>query len=161
MAMREGDERDPAGRLAAHAGPRIELIAQSFRRLVGRDLVGGGPDLAGALWVAPQAIVAHGTEPDAVFFYGNQLALSLFETPAEDFVQMPSRRSAEPMHREARARLLDEVTRRGFIDDYSGVRISAAGRRFRIEQAIVWNLIDEDGRVHGQAATFANWTRLD
>ena len=51
--------------------------------------------------------------------------------------------------------LLDRVTSSGFIDDYAGIRISAKGRRFRIENAIVWNLIDADGVRHGQAATFA------
>lgn len=156
------DERADTFRLmSAHAGARLELIAGSFRRLVGQDLVAGGPDLAGAVWSAPRAVVAHGTQDEPVFFYGNQLALSLFETTAEAFIRMPSRRSAEPSHREERARLLDAVTRRGFIDDYSGVRISAGGRRFRIERAIVWNLVDESGRIQGQAATFADWTPID
>lgn len=161
MVMRGDNEPNPFRFLSVHAGVRLDLIASSFRRLVGQDLVSGGTGLASALWAAPRAIVAHGTEPEPVFFYGNRLALSLFETTATDFIQMPSRRSAEPVHREDRARLLNEVTRRGFIDDYSGVRISAAGRRFRIERATVWNLVDERGGLHGQAATFSHWTRLD
>ena len=57
--------------------------------------------------------------------------------------------------RDERQRLLERVTQRGFIDDYAGVRISATGLRFRIEKAVVWNLIDAQGRRHGQAATFA------
>ncbi|MEA3642760.1 MAG: MEKHLA domain-containing protein [Lamprobacter sp.] len=47
------------------------------------------------------------------------------------------------------------VAERGFIDDYRGVRVSASGRRFMIEQASVWNLTDAQGRPAGQAATFA------
>ena len=50
---------------------------------------------------------------------------------------------------------LDRVNAQGFIDDYAGIRISAKGRRFRIGNAIVWNLIDADGVRRGQAATFA------
>ncbi len=73
---------------------------------------------------------------------------------------MPSRLSTEPMLREERQTLLDRVARAGFIDDYSGIRISATGRRFRIEQATVWTLIDEQGAVHGQAATFDRWVDL-
>jgi hypothetical protein len=46
------------------------------------------------------------------------------------------------------------VGRDGFIDDYAGTRISATGRRFRIERAVVWNLIDAAGVRHGQAAMF-------
>ena len=65
------------------------------------------------------------------------------------------------MHRDERARLLDAVTRDGFIDDYRGVRISKTGRRFLIENATVWNLLDENGAPYGQAATFSAWKYVD
>jgi len=52
------------------------------------------------------------------------------------------------------------VRENGFIDDYSGIRISSTGRRFHIRQAIVWNVLDEDGRYAGQAATFSSWEFL-
>ena len=45
----------------------------------------------------------------------------------------------------------------GFIDDYTGVRISASGRRFRIDKAVVWNLVDQEGLYRGQAACFDAW----
>ena len=140
---------------------RIALIDESYRRLTGRQLVQPQDDLALAFWNAPRAIVAHGTEADPIFFYGNALALELFEMSADVFTRLPSRLSAEPMHRDERAELLDRVARDGFIDDYAGIRIAATGQRFRIEQAIVWNLIDAAGAVHGQAATFDRWTMLD
>jgi hypothetical protein len=54
--------------------------------------------------------------------------------------------------------LLAEVAAHGFIDNYSGIRISKMGRRFRIEQATVWNLVNESGEAQGQAATFRQWT---
>jgi len=139
--------------VAASAGPRLGLIAQSYERLTGRSL----PE---PLWTAPCVILAHGTQADPIFFYGNRLALELFETTAEQHIATPSRLSAEPLAREERARLLAQVAARGFIDDYAGVRVSATGRRFRIERATVWNLIDADGALHGQAAMFANWTGL-
>jgi PAS domain-containing protein len=145
----------------ASAGARLPLIAESFQRLTGRPLAPPAGDLAAALWTAPRAIVAHGLEADPVFFYGNRLALELFEIDVADFIHMPSRLSAEPLAREERARLLARVGEAGFIDDYAGVRISAKGRRFRIEQAVVWNLADADGRTHGQAATFDRLTPLD
>ena len=140
---------------------RIGLIDESYRRLTGRQLGQPRDDLAVALWHAPRAIVAHGTEADPIFFYGNALALDLFEMPADEFMRLPSRLSAEPMLRDERARLLDRVTRDGFIDDYAGIRISASGQRFRIEPATVWNIIDATGAMHGQAATFDRWTMLD
>ncbi|HLO63007.1 MAG TPA: MEKHLA domain-containing protein [Azonexus sp.] len=145
-----------------HAGkdPRLALIADSYARLLGRPLVETGGDIGSALWAAPRVIVAHGTEADPVFFYGNRLALRAFDMEWADFIRLPSRYSAEPLARDERARLLDRVTRDGYIDDYAGVRISAKGQRFRIEQAIVWNLIDSAGQIYGQAATFEDWLAL-
>lgn len=140
--------------------PRLALIAESYERLLGQPLVSPLPSLQQALWEAPRVIVAHGTESDPVFFYGNRLALQVFEMDFADFVRLPSRFSAEPLARDERARLLERVTSDGFIDDYAGVRISARGKRFRIAQAVVWNLLDAEGRYHGQAATFAQWQML-
>lgn len=117
-------------------------------------------DIQTALWTAPRVIVAHGTEADPVFFYGNRMALEVFEMDLATLVRLPSRFSAEPLAREERARLLARVGRDGFIDDYSGVRISGNGKRFRIERAVVWNLTDAGGVHHGQAATFEHWTTL-
>lgn len=139
---------------------RIALITTSYRRLTGLDLVSSGETSATALWLAPQIIVAHGTEADPLFFFANRAALERFETTLEAFVGLPSRLSAEAPLREERQALLDRVTSDGFIADYAGVRISAHGRRFRIEAATVWNLIDEQGVVHGQAAAFDRWTEL-
>ena len=62
--------------------------------------------------------------------------------------------------REERAKLLETVTRCGFIDDYSGIRISKSGRRFRISQATVWNLLTEENQPCGQAAMFEHWEFL-
>jgi hypothetical protein len=143
--------------MAASAGDRLALIAESHARLTGRALV-ASPE---GLWDAPFVVLAHGLQPDPVFFYGNRMALELFELTPQALVVMPSRLSTEPLGREERARLLDEVARRGFIEDYAGVRVSSSGRRFRIERATVWNLVDASGRLHGQAAAFDRWTPLD
>lgn len=133
---------------------QLELIATSYQRLTGRQLAPPAQDIAHALWTARRAIVAHGTEADPIFFFGNRAALDQFEMSLKRFAAMPSRLSAEPMLREERKALLDRVARDGFIDDVAGIRISATGRRFHIERATVWNLIDEHGNLHGQAATF-------
>lgn len=143
---------------------RLRLIIESYRRLTGKEIIKDAPqDVAAlnqALWEAPCAIVAHDTEDDPVFFYGNRLALELFEMDFAAFTQLPSRYSAEPLERDARARLLARVSAQGFVDDYAGVRIARSGRRFMISHATVWNLVDEAGVLSGQAATFSNWQPL-
>jgi len=133
---------------------RIALIAQSHARLLGRPLIDDRGDPVAALWAAPQVIVAHGSGPDPVFFFGNAAALRAFECDFAAFTAMPSRLSAEAPDRAERSRLLERVSRDGFIEDYAGMRVSATGRRFDIERATVWNLIDEAGGYHGQAASF-------
>jgi hypothetical protein len=133
---------------------RIAMIAQSYERLLGQQLVEASGDLVEAMWNAPRAILAHGLEADPILFFGNRCTLQCFETDVESLLVMPSRLTAEAPLREERQALLDRVTAQGFIDDYAGVRISAAGRRFRIENAVVWNVTDENGQRHGQAATF-------
>jgi hypothetical protein len=140
---------------------RIERIAACYKDLTGRDLVPLTGDIAAALWSTPIAVVAQGTEPDPIFFFGNATALRLFECDVAAFTRLPSRFSAEPLLRNERARLLERVTRTGFIDDYAGVRISATGRRFSIRSAGVWNLTDSEGHPAGQAAAFAEWKAIN
>ena len=104
--------------------------------------------------------MSHGNEPDPILNYGNAAALALWELSWAELTRTPSRLTAEAPNRNERARLLEAVTRRGFIDDYSGVRISKTGRRFRIARATVWNLLTAAGQPCGQAAKFDQWEFL-
>jgi hypothetical protein len=150
--MKQADRSPPAFTSALRR--RLVLLAASYERLAGTPLAAAGGDLAEALWHHPAAIVAHGTGEDPIFFFGNRAALIAFEMDFADFVRLPSRMSAEPGLRAEREALLARVAATGMIADYSGIRISATGRRFRIDQAVVWNLVDEAGVRHGQAAMF-------
>ena len=135
-------------------------LARSLRHWTGRELVSGvsAPlELAQKIFAAPFVLVSHGTEADPILNYGNHAALTLWEMSWAELTRTPSRLTAEAPNREERARLLEAVTQRGFIDDYSGVRISKTGRRFRIARATVWNLLTPDGRSCGQAAMFDHW----
>lgn len=147
----------------AHLQRHCRRLIASHRRWTGRDLapgLGTAENPARAVFDLPCVVVSHGTEPDPILNFGNQTALTLWEMTWEELTSTPSRLTAEPMLREERARLLEQVTTHGYIDDYAGIRISKSGKRFRIEQATVWNLVDEDGALCGQAATFSHWTML-
>jgi hypothetical protein len=138
-------------------------ISRCYHRFTGRELLPGmtdGLELARQLYEVPFVVVSHGTEADPVLNYGNAAALALWEMSWHELTRTPSRFTAEAPSREERARLLAQVAARGFIDDYSGVRISKNGRRFRIARATVWNLLTEDGKPCGQAATFGEWEWL-
>lgn len=140
-----------------------QLLIDSHRRLTGRDLLPVSDDPASradALYRAPFVVLAHDTAADPVFIYANLAAQRRFAMRGDEILGMPSRFSAEPLAREERQRLLERVSTNGFIDDYRGVRIASNGQRFEISRATVWNLIDAEGRLHGQAACFADWIDL-
>ena len=148
-------------------GPRIDdpalhvqRMLDSFRHFLKRELIdrtGSPEEQAERLFNASFVIASHGTEKIPIFNYGNQKALDLFEMTLGDFTNMESRKSAEPMNQEERERFLKQVTENGFIENYSGVRISSTGKRFKVENVAVWNLLDENGNRCGQAATFDKW----
>jgi hypothetical protein len=35
--------------------------------------------------------------------------------------------------------------------------VARSGRRFRIENGVIWQLLDAHGKCHGQAAVFDSW----
>ncbi|MGE5523866.1 MAG: MEKHLA domain-containing protein [Rhodospirillaceae bacterium] len=144
--------------LADHAG----LLLASYERLLHLPLVPRGDRIAcaRALYEAPFVVVSHDTAADPVFNYANLAAQRLFELDWDGFVRLPSRLSAGPTHRDERQQLLEVVTRQGYIDNYSGIRVASSGRQFRIGRATVWNVTRVDGQYAGQAACFSRWEFL-
>jgi hypothetical protein len=139
----------------------FELLTSSYLRLVGKTLL--PRDLVvsdAARWLYEDAgfcVLAHDTQADPRFVYANRPAQMLFEYCWDEFIGLPSRLSAEPAEQSERQHLLDQVAKQGFASNYAGIRISKSGRRFWIEDGTVWQLIDERGTLHGQAAVFKRW----
>jgi hypothetical protein len=140
-----------------------QALLNSYRQWTGQELIQRTTPEADlqTLWETPRVVVSHGTQSDPVFEYGNRLALELWELPLHDFLGMPSRKTAEPVHQDDRRRLLERTRQHGFVDDYRGVRISRTGKRFMIQNALLWTVLNRDGKAIGQAATFDRWTFLD
>lgn len=133
------------------------LLVESFGRLIGQSLVPAGKDAAWLYHEAPIAVLAHDTQDDPHFIYANKAAQACFGYSWKEFLSLPSRLSAVDSDWAARQRLLEEVARNGFVSGYRGARVAKLGRRFIIEDGIIWELIGEDGTRHGQAATFRSW----
>jgi PAS domain-containing protein len=131
-------------------------IEQSHRSVVGGALVPiEGDAEARERWLyeqAPFGLLAHDGGADPRFVYANLTALRWFEYAWDDLIGRPSRQSAGPEEQAERDRLLAEAARRGWSDGYRGVRVSRTGRRFRIEDVLMWNLLDDAGERCGQAA---------
>lgn len=135
----------------------FDLLTTSYARLTGRPLAPAGKNAAWLYDQAPFAVLAHNTDADPRFVYANRTAQACFEYGWDEIITLPSRLSAEAPDRAERQRLMEAVARNGFIADYSGVRVAKSGRRFRIENGVVWQLFDAAGAWHGQAATFSSW----
>jgi hypothetical protein len=140
------------------------LIKQSYRQLLGRELIpeaGSDEEFARLLFHAPFVILSHDTSADPIFNYGNLQALSIYELSWEELSRLPSRMSAEPVTQAERDARLAEVKQKGYIDHYQGIRIAqSSGKRFLIKNTVVWNLLDAEGRYHGQAACVREWEFL-
>lgn len=147
--------------------PRVvewsQLLLDSYSHWIGKDLIDRTPNAkqqARLLFEASFVVVSHGVEPDPILNYGNQTALDLWELSWDQFIKTPSRLTAEPDDRAERGSMLERAKLNGYFDGYQGVRISSTGRRFLVEQALIWNVIDPAGSPIGQAATFSQWSNV-
>jgi len=136
------------------------LLLASYRHWSGESL---WPEAEAAACCAPvlfhAGVVVLSSRPDEeqTLNYGNAAALRLWAMDWDTLTRLPSRQTAEPVEQAAREAFLQRVRQEGLIRDYSGVRVAADGRRFRIEQARVWNLVGPEGGYAGQAAAFHHW----
>lgn len=140
-------------------------IVDSYQQVVGDRLVDGldgatYAQVAASLYELPAVVLSHNGESDPTFTYANLAGQRLFEYSWDEFLTLRSHQSAEPEHRSNRADMLERAARDGYIADYRGVRISASGKRFEIENAIIWNVSDQQGNSIGQAAVFDQWKFL-
>ncbi|MGH8475909.1 MAG: MEKHLA domain-containing protein [Methylococcales bacterium] len=142
----------------------IRILRESLSHWSGRDLVDSAMsnrEAAEYLYRAPFAVLSHEEGADPRFTYANRAAQQLFAMNWSEMIGMHSRFSAQPENQEDRNRLLQEVSKRGYVDRYQGIRISKQGRRFLISDTMIWSLIGPDAQLCGQAAKFGHTEYLD
>lgn len=141
--------------------PWIVAAATSYYERLGVPLFeGGGDDILAQAENASFALLMHNGGADPVFQYANARARELFGYTLAEFRQLPSRLSAEPDKREERARMLEQAATSGYFEGYQGIRIAKDGRRFRIVEAVIWQVHDTDGQQIGQAARIPEVVRI-
>lgn len=109
-----------------------------------------------ALFYAPFVCCSH--DENDTFNYANQAALNLWEFEWDDFIGMPSTKSADGEDEEIqkeRRQLLDDALEKGVVYNYNGVRKSKNGKEFMVKDATLWTLVDRDGDKLGQAVKFS------
>ncbi|WP_457437046.1 MEKHLA domain-containing protein [Pseudomonas sp. TE3786] len=145
---------------------QVRRLLTSYRHWFGHELIPGAlalsaEQLAAVAYHAPATLLSHGNQADPILNYGNAATLALWGYSWEELTATPSRLTAEPMERSERQRFLEQVGSQGHVADYRGIRIARNGQRFWIEQAAVWNVLNEQGEQIGQAASFSEWQLID
>jgi hypothetical protein len=141
----------------------IYLITNSLKKLANIEIVDFSLSLeeqAKQAFNSDYVLLAHNGAIEPIFNYANQSALRLFEMSWEEFTNMPSKYSAESDERGKREKFLADVAKKGYSKDYSGIRISKTGRRFKIKNVILWNVYDSENNRIGQAAVFDEYYYL-
>ncbi|GLQ92836.1 MEKHLA domain-containing protein [Dyella acidisoli] len=140
------------------ASSLYRLLADSYARWLKQPLVDPAlSDEQAARWLyedAPFGLLAHNTHADPLFIYGNVSAQRCFEYSWDELMLLPSRLSAPPQQVQGRKEFLEQVSKQGFASGYRGLRISKSERTFWINDGTVWQLVDQAGVLHGQAALF-------
>eukprot|EP00198_Chlamydomonas_reinhardtii_P002501 XP_001691837.1 predicted protein [Chlamydomonas reinhardtii] len=159
----------PADCVSPEGRMLVFTLADSYYRLTKKYLLEGVDfeKLPAALFRAPFALLAHNKfqegVKDPVYIYGNRAALDLFEKSWDDLLKMPSRLSA-PVDESAqtdRDGLLEKAAKTGYVTGYEAWRVSSTGRRFKIKDVTLFNLIDRSGTKIGQAAVFSQYETED
>ncbi len=145
----------------------VGWILRSHQAAFGAPLLAGveawrPPRLvAQEVFAADRVVLAHDGGADPRLIYANAAALRLWKRPWPEMIGLPSRLTAEPTERQARAEALALAQRQEALRGYGGVRVNSEGKRFQIQNARLWTLRDGQGEAKGQAACFGQWWWLN
>lgn len=139
-----------------------QRLLESFAHWTSRSLMpssssSSAREQAQQLYNAPFVVVSHGTEDDPIFNYGNAQALALWSLDWDAFTSMASRQPTKGEEQPERAEMLAVAKANGYFEGYVGDRSTGNGRRFRMEDGLIWTVLDEAGNYCGQAATFSQY----
>ena len=141
-----------------------QRLLNSYQKLLKRELIhrtSNPQEESERLFLAPFVVASHGIDSDPIYNYGNKVLLELWERDWQQLTSMPSRLSAEKILREERQQILEATSQHGYLKNYQCIRISRTGKRYKINDITLWNVIDDQGSFCGQAATFSQWTVLN
>jgi hypothetical protein len=134
------------------------LMLRCLKELSGIDVLAEekltGADLGKKIFFGDFFLLSHQGGEGARLNYANAFVLDAWELGWEQMSGMPSSHTAREDRREAREELMRQVREKGYITNYSGIRMSRTGKEFWIREGVVWNLRDTSGGPYGQAAYF-------
>ncbi|NVJ25757.1 MEKHLA domain-containing protein [Myxococcus sp. AM011] len=143
--------------------PVLKMIDASYQRQRGKPLGSGfcppplekAPQEARLEWVhdqAPFMLLAQDVSADPVFIYTNASASHHFGYTPEEFLSLPSRLSATAEGQEDRNAAVNEALTKGARIGYGSVRVTKAGKLFRLRDGELFLLHDKDDARIGMGA---------
>ncbi len=105
-------------------------------------------------------VIAHDNSTEPHIIYANKSALLLWGRCWDEMIDLPSKMTAPEEVRLERKAMLNAITKNNAIKNYEGIRINKKGEQFRISNACIWMLENEQGGEIGQAATFNSWCKI-
>jgi hypothetical protein len=84
-------------------------------------------------------VISHGTEKDPIYNYGNSACLAAFARTWDELCKIPSADSVvrRSVDENLRVELMLRVTRDGYVEGASGIRVTGDGRFLRLVDAVV------------------------
>ncbi|KXZ44265.1 hypothetical protein GPECTOR_70g496 [Gonium pectorale] len=173
MKKKDAAANPGTGTAAQYDTPEMKMLAfqicDSYWRLTKKYLLEGVDfdRLPSALFRAPFALLAHDRFQEGVtdpcYTYGNRAALEVFEYGWDELVGTPSRKSAadDPTAQQDRNGLLDKAAKTGLVEGFEVWRVTKSGRRFKIKNGTLFNIMNREGTKLGQAAVFSAYERED
>lgn len=135
-------------------------LIRSYEHWTGQPLVAPGNETESAIRLFEHPALVLSLAEGTTYNYANRTAMNLFERDWKQITNMEGDESAEPHLRQERRERLREALARGCVRGYSNVRISAHGRRFRLEDGTLFAVLDEAGNSCGVAAVISRWHYL-
>jgi MEKHLA domain len=136
----------------------VLIMLENLKRWTGEDLIkkyGFSLDTLGEqVFNANFYLLSHDHAADPILTYGNNRVLQQWEISWAELTTMYSRDTAKPADRSARLAFMAEAKVNNYANGYSGIRISKTGKEFKILNATIWNLFENNGNPYGQAAWF-------
>lgn len=114
-------------------------------------------DLAIKLYHAPVIIIAYTEDADPTFIYANQCAQNVWEITWDSFLKLPVKETTSEQLRQNQLGFIQLVKQKGHYMGYQGLKKTASGRMFRVENAIMWTLTNANGEYIGQASMIPSW----
>ena len=144
----------------------VHLLLTSYQNSYGKKLLDSSKSLysvknAGAiLFNIKNPVMAHDNAKDPCLNYANDAALKLWNMGWNEMIGMPSRLTTPKKEQEQRNKALSQATKTQAIKNYQGIRVNSKGELFIIKNARIWTILDEQGNIFGQGATFNCWWKI-